>query len=146
MRIEIYSEKLGTDFCEWLISILSNQIKGSIDDKKLIRWNEYLSSGGAITLVGRKSILAKEIIFKGANSIIVRELPNKFIIEINSKVMMPGVKSKKVSTLCRLINYGNMDIKGYPIFSDTFAMVADNINAYIDLYALENNRGDSYGS
>lgn len=146
MRVEIHSTKLDRDFCEWLADIVKSQIKGSIDEKKLIRWNEYLSSGSTITLMGRKSILAKEIIFKGVDLILVRELPEKFIIEINPNIMMPGVKNKRVSTLCKLINYGNMDIKGYPIFSDTFSMIADNINAYIDLYALQMSGGDFYGS
>lgn len=146
MRLEIYSDRLGRDFCEWLADVSSVHIKNSVDEKKLIQWNEYLSSGNAITLIGRKSILAKEIIYKGANLIRVREIPKKFIIEINPNVIMPGVKAKKVVTLCKLINYGNMEIKGYPIFSDTFTMIAENINAYIDLYAIQTNGRGFYGS
>lgn len=146
MVLEIYGEDATLEFCEWLADMISQQLRGSIDERKLLPWNDYLSSGKSIELVGRKSILAKEIIFKGASLLRVRKLPKKFIIEINPNIMMPGVKMKKVVTLCKLINYGNQDIKGYPIFSNILTMVAENIGAYIDLYAIQNNRRDIYGS
>lgn len=140
MRLEIRSESLGIDFCQWLRDIVADRIKGSVNEAKLIPWNDYLNNGNILVFTNRKSILAKEIIYKGADSLRVVELPQKFLIEINPKYKMPGVENKKVLTLCKLINYGNAEMKGYPIFSNIMSDIADNINAYIDLYMLQDDR------
>jgi hypothetical protein len=50
---------------------------------------------------------------------------------------MQGLDRVRIETLCRLINYGNSSVKGYPIFTDTFNQVALNIKLYVDEYLRE---------
>jgi hypothetical protein len=142
MRLEVLYKKnkdgmsIDKDFIKWLKSNMSDKIKSSIDEKKLIRWNDYLNSGEVIEFTSRKNILAKEVIYLGADNLVVSELPNKFIISINNKKFVNGLKMVKIDTLCKLINYGNASIKGYPIFSDVFNEVANNIDMYIEVYYM----------
>lgn len=144
MNIEIFTKNhqdINYKFGQWLLEIIESTIKTSIDEKKLIPWNEYMNTDGVLEFVGRKSILAKEIILSGANNLKVIELPNKLIIGINKLAKVNGVQNLKLETACKLINYGNTSIKGYPIFSDTFQQITSNIDVYVELYLMQSAEG-----
>lgn len=143
MKIEITNTNRTLDykFGEWIIEVVSNEIKSNIDEKKLIRWNEYLNTDGVLKFTSRKSILAKEIIYLGIDNLRLSELPNRFIIEINPNKYVPGVDKVKVVSACKLINYGNATMKGYPIFSNSFEMVVQNIDSLIEIYLRQKDGG-----
>lgn len=143
MKLEIKSKDdfvIEPDFVYWLKGIVSKVIKSSVRYQKLIVWDKYLTEADFLTLTNRKSITAREIVLCGADNLVVQILPDKFIIHIDNKKKINGVSAPKLEQLCRLINFGNSDIKGYPIFTDSFTSVINNIDNYIELYYLQKAR------
>lgn len=136
MTLEIHykEDAIDRNFVIWLTDIIRDQVKFSINGLKLIVWDEYLNKEGTLDFTTRKSITAKELIEQGADNFIIKDVPNKFIIQINNNINVNGLKSTKLETLCRLINFGNTSIKGYPIFTDTFHNVEEHIDDYVEIY------------
>lgn len=136
MTLEIHykEDAIDRNFVTWLTDIIRDQVKFSINGLKLIVWDEYLNKEGTLDFTTRKSITAKELIEQGADNFIIKDVPNKFIIQINNNINVNGLKSTKLETLCRLINFGNTSIKGYPIFTDTFHNVEEHIDDYVEIY------------
>lgn len=136
MTLEIHykEDAIDRNFIIWLTDIIRDQVKVSINGLKLIIWDEYLNKEGTLDFTTRKSITAKELIEQGADNFIIKDVPNKFIIQINNNINVNGLKSTKLETLCRLINFGNTSIKGYPIFTDTFHNVEEHIDDYVEIY------------
>jgi hypothetical protein len=145
MKLEITNKdnSLPSGFGDWLKGIVQDKILSSLEETRLLLWNEYLNSDGVIDFASKKSILAKEIIMYGVSNLRVLKLPQKFIIEINPNAFMFGLNSTKIEKLCRLINYGNASIKGYPIFSRVFSEVAENIDSYVETYLRIFGTGDT---
>lgn len=137
MRLEIeYREgTLGKDFGNWLISIICKKVKEDLDEKKLINMDNYIEKN--FTHIFKKPVTSKQIIYAGLKELICDDDSSKLIIKISTHNFMQGLDRARIETLCRLINFGNASVKGYPIFTDTFKSIAEDIDIYIEMYLRE---------
>lgn len=121
-------------FISKLIYRIKNKIIVSIDNKKLLKLNEYLNNNPVYKNIYNKHIDAKKIIIEAANSLQFNQNSSNYIIYINPNIYAHGLDRVKLNSLCKLINFGNVEITGYSIFTDIFKYFADNIQDYLDLY------------
>ena len=84
----------------------------------------------------KKHISITEVCQIAFQNIIVLRFGNNITIKINEKVLLPNTNVKLIE-LCKLINNGNLDLKAYPIFTEIFNDVKDNLEKYYSEYALE---------
>ena len=56
------------------------------------------------------------------------------VITFNKTKFVQGYDRLQLVTLIKTINYGTLDIKGCPIFTDTLKYFETNIDTYIKLY------------
>ena len=132
--IEDSKELLGKDFADWLIRRLKINFYLKLDTKKLIKWDEYLNNAEEFKTIYSKPISSKEILTNGINNLVCDTPPLKLIIHINRNMFVSGLDRVKLETICKLINYGNTSITGYPILLNLFKEVESNIDNYIDMY------------
>lgn len=139
MRLEItfVEGEIDKKFIEFIAECVSEKIISNIDDKKLIKFDEYISE--YIPRVRDVEVTSREIITCGAENLSIYTLQDKFLIEISRTKSFDKVKDMTLVSLCKLINYGNSQIHGYPIFTDTFSEIAEDIDMYKKLYIF--NRG-----
>jgi hypothetical protein len=97
------------------------------DRRKLLAFDDYLNSTEGI------NIKAINILSIATDNIKHIELDGSIVIYINDKVLIKGT-DKRLIDICRLINYGNLLVQGYPIFTKTFNHFSNNIDFYISLY------------
>ncbi len=136
MKLEINDPKnlLDRSFIQWLKVKIRDKIIAGINPKKLIIWDEYLNNNPVYKSIYKKKISALDIIVAGAMNLDFNESGSDFMIYINRNIYTPGLDRVKLETLCKLINFGDLNNKGYPIFTDTFDYFAESIHDYIDRY------------
>lgn len=121
-------------FGKWLIRHIQVQLLTNIDTKKLLRWDKYLTESNKIPRLYNKQYRAEDFIIIAVNNLICTGTDGEIVIKINPVIMAPGLDRIKLVDLMRLINYGNIQQKGYPLFSDTFREVSNSINSYLQSY------------
>lgn len=112
-----------------LISYIEDVLTEMINPQKLIIWNNYFKDNnlGWITYKNKTVIpTAYEIIFAGIKNLKVYKYPDHYVIKINPNKILPK-SSAKLNDICNLINYGNLSIKGYPIFSEGFELISKQV-------------------
>lgn len=133
MKLEILDPEslLSSDFYQWLVRQIRFEIIRKIDRRKLETWDIYFNESEDYKSITNLDIKTENIILFGAKSISPTIHPTQCTITFNKNQFVPGLDRVKVESVCKLINFGNLSIKGYPIFSDTLQYVADNINDYV---------------
>ena len=136
MKLEIGDPKnlLDRSFIEWLKVKIRNKILADVNLKKLENWDNFFNNQSMYKSIYKKKILTSDIILAGASNLDYVKSESNFWIRINPNIYTPGLDKVKLDVICKLINYGNRDLVGYPIFTDTFEYFAENINEYVDRY------------
>jgi len=117
-------------FIKYLIRYLQTYIQANIKSEKLYWLQMYINSLPIFKGKLRKFISCREIIIIGAYNLVYKKYEAYYEITIDENQKIFGLDAK-LNDACRLINYGTMSVQGYPIFSDAFNNVEDNI---ADLY------------
>lgn len=136
MKLEIGDPKnlLDRSFIEWLRVKIRNKILADVNLKKLENWDNFFNNQPMYKSIYKKKILTSDIISAGASNLDYVKSESNFWIRINPNIYTPGLDRVKLDVICKLINYGNRDLVGYPIFTDTFEYFAENIDEYVDRY------------
>ncbi len=136
MRIEIIDEKqvLGLDFGNWLVTKVQQAMLLKIDPKKLKKWDKYFNDSEQYKSISGSNIKAEQIVLAGIHALHCIGIDGRLLIRIRPNQFVPNLDRVVVDTTCKLINYGNISIQGYPIFSDAFTNISENIDEYIDMY------------
>ena len=136
MKIKIHDPDhvIDSKFIRWLISQIKIKVAVQLKPDKLKRWDSYLNSVSAFTSIYKKKLLARDIILAGSVNLIFTEAEDAYEIFINPNINTPGLDRVKLITLCKLINFGNREQSSYPIFTEVFNEISDNIQEYVDTW------------
>jgi hypothetical protein len=136
MKLKIIdpNNMLDRSFINWLCIQIRNEVIANINLKKLDNWDRYFNSETVYKSIYKKRISTRDLIVAGVSNLYYQVSEDGFWISINPTKLTPGLDRIKLETICKVINYGNRQIIGYPIFTDTFQKVADNITDYVQKY------------
>lgn len=110
-------------------------VLGGLDKDRLIPIDDYLNGNDKIKeLTGLEEISAYNILRLGMKNLEVINTPSSYTIQINEDARIGRIH---IRSLCELINYGNLEVEGYPIITETMQKIADNIQDYVRLYRRE---------
>ena len=123
------------DFYSFIIKYIEKIGIGRIDRKKLINWDLYFNSFSKLTNIFKKNISSYEIIVSGIYNLIYVKREREVVIKIDPSQKLPGINAK-INILCNTINNGNLIVKGYPIFTDLFTYISNNLDSIHLLYEL----------
>ena len=135
MQLELIYDSDLSKFCEWLINKIQLYFISEIDDKKCAKFNEFINQNMRWKFQPR--LISTKDILKGCiYNLRYYQTGNKFIIDINPNIYIPDSYNKYIS-IARLINYGNLSVSPYPIFTETFKYFDDNAHIYFQEYLEE---------
>lgn len=141
MRFILYDPEglIDYGFCTWLISSIKLEYANVVNTAKYAAMNEYL---GTLDFMARHKGQTSDTIMRlGVNSLVIKEFEGRFVIQINDTLMFDNKENIKLSSMCKLINYGTMSVKGYPILIELFNHFADNIDMLVRYYYTYVDRG-----
>jgi hypothetical protein len=136
MRISIdnSSGKYEDGFFEYLKRFTTRQLILNLNPLKLKKFEEAINQEEELLKPFRKSFSGRDIFYAGANNLnVIKFFDGRVILQVDPNVIYYGTRVKLI-TLIRFLNYGNGDYKGYPIFTDTFNYVRNNLDAIYQLY------------
>lgn len=115
----VLDKKYEDEFYTWLVLEIKKLFPLFIKRYKLISLSNYLN------------IDCYQVLIKACDNLIVKDFKDNKIITINDDAMFGKYNLKQ---LCKFINNGNMEIKGYDIFTQVFFLIKRNIKVYHLLY------------
>jgi hypothetical protein len=119
-------------FCMWLITQIRRKYFTEVKIKKYSRVDDYLLT---LALMERhKGISSHNIVQQGLSNLIVSSDVDSYSIHINDSIFFDSVEGIKLSSMCKLINYGTLSVKGYPIITELFTYYANNIDNLLKYY------------
>ena len=122
-------------FLRWLEPIIKYQILKNINNKQLNQISNLIEEQEILNEFKTKNIKfdARKIIFMSLNKLRVTKTKDHYIIGIDRKALCPGY-NLSFDEICRIINYGTIDIKGFPIYTNAFEHVLNNLKKYFVKY------------
>ena len=129
-----YTEGSNKDiakFCEWLIPYIRSYANdlSNLDIKMIKKWDNYLET--IKPQLSKKPIHLpsfKEIVNNYFSNLIVLEEDDAFIITHDFNKKAPS--GHAWDYFARLINFGTLDMKGYPYFEEVFEHFAKCLQLY----------------
>lgn len=139
MKLEIinYSSLMDDldDFCECLVELMQEFMLDEIDEDQLFRFDAFLNNEDCIRFVdgGRHFVSSKDILIGSVYNLIITKTPDSYVIELDSNAIIPNTYAKFID-IVSLINFGNLNVSPYPIYSDMMDYFAENLTTYIYSY------------
>ena len=133
--IQIDKFKIDIRFIKLLIPYIKHNILQNINNIQLSNIDRYVEESNILNDYKTKNVTFKSrrIIIMAINNLTVNKGKDYYIIEIDNNIIYPGY-SITLENLCKLINFGNMDIKGYPIITNAFNHITVNVRGYFNRY------------
>lgn len=128
------SEYVDLLFGQWLCSQIKNKLLSQINSYELTKLDEYLTTEDLIPKLYSRRYFAKDIILQGSQHLVCTGDSGNFFIHVDENVFASGFDRVKLVDLCKLINYGTLNLKGCSIFTDVFQYFSDNLTTYLHVY------------
>lgn len=138
MKLEVQYSKENQlpGFDVWLLKRIKRALRSLVNPKKLQFVSEYLQKEESIPKLS-DNVDALRIFLAGVDSLYVVTLEDKFIIQLNKNQFAPGLDRVKLSSIIKLITYGNKVVPPYPLFITVFRDVEKNIQQYVKIFQEE---------
>jgi len=130
--IDNQEKQFTDDFMKYLIYNIQRYMINRLDEKYVEIYTEYLNSNKFL-LPHLKKLFAKDILISGIYNLKFMKLNDKYIIYIDNNQYISD-SNIKIDSLCKFINFGNLLISGYPIFTKTFKYFKFNLVRYFNNY------------
>jgi hypothetical protein len=127
------SQYYTEDFVKWVIGVLKDEILQRLSDRYLDNLQYYLNTMITNSTLSNDKIDVYSAMIQTLNGLEYVDGFSHYHIQINPMSKLFGTKFK-LSAIAKLINYGNQDIVGCMVFTDSFYYVEDNIEEFYSRY------------
>lgn len=126
------------NFVKYLISEVQPYFtqRLSSDKGKVDSWTKYLNEHITLRTPKKNGVSARDILISGIYNLRVSVVNDSYVIEISPNEILPGTNIK-ISTLCRIVNYGTLEQPAYNIFTKVFKYFETNVYTYLQKYQGE---------
>ena len=137
IRILIRDEenKYTDDFFEFVKYKMREYFYSHLEYKKLEPFDIFINEMQKYQSIFKKHISAYDICISVLYNVIVLRFGKNIVLKIDENAVIPNT-NRKLIELCKLINEGNLVLKAYPIFTDIFNYVKNNIEEIYIEYVL----------
>lgn len=127
------SDNLHPFILRQLIPQMRRYFIKSINKKQLIRFDEYLNQHRELFTEDNRHLSTYHILVECVNTLRCTKISETYIIEMDFNKNIKN-SNAKLLWVAKLVNYGNMELTPYPIFSEMFNHFSKNINAIYSKY------------
>lgn len=127
MNIVISKSNVSFSFMQWLKRRIRLEVMAKVEKIDFSNLERYVKDNFDI------DIDIYSLMLNCVNNIIIKDIGNDYILSINENQKYKNTQVF-ISTLVKLIDSGNFDIKGYNILTSVFNNIKVNIKKYYLLY------------
>jgi hypothetical protein len=113
---------------------LFNYVMLNLNEEKVSSLDEYLYESLKI------NSSSTDVIEYGLKNLFISDTGSEFIVMIDSTLFMPKT-NQNLLNLIKLIDYGNLEVKGLNIISEAFSYIVMQIQNLVKLYKLTTRGG-----
>ena len=133
MQIIIDKTQDNELFSNWLLKVVRHEIISNLNPRKLSVYEEYIKESNIFNM-SQKTLNNFKII--NVIYIFIRTLrkdtfKHTYIYSFNEHIKYDNVTYYEI---CKLVNYGNSEIKGYPFITNVLSNIQKNIKEYEHIY------------
>lgn len=128
-------DKYTEDFFEFVKIKMRDYFYAHLNSKKLEPFDIFINENPKYQSIFKKHISAYDICVATLYNISVLRFGENIVLKIDENAVIPNT-NRKLIELCKLINEGNLVLKAYPIFTEIFDYVKNNIEEIYIEYAL----------
>lgn len=129
MQIVIDATEYSYGFCVYLAKVAGRRVIYQLNSAKLIMWDKYFEEEL------NKKVNTASIIVKGASSLTVVRKTETFEVQIDPYKYLQNF-NRTLESVCKEVNFGNMQVMPYPIFTDVFGEIQKNLKTYYKKYLV----------
>lgn len=127
MNIVISKSNVSFSFMQWLKRRIRLEVMAKVEKIDFSNLERYVKDNFDI------DIDIYSLMLNCVNNIIIKDIGNDYILSINENQKYKNTQVF-ISTLVKLVDSGNFDIKGYNILTSVFNNIKVNIKKYYLLY------------
>lgn len=113
---------------------LFNYVVLNLNEEKVSSLDEYLIESLKINNSSR------DIIEYGLNNLFISDNGTEYIVRVDNNLLVPET-NQNLLTVIKLIEYGNLEVKGINLISQAFSYVVMQIQNFVDVYLLTRRGG-----
>jgi len=113
---------------------LFNYVVLNLNEEKVSSLDEYLIESLKINNSSR------DIIEYGLNNLFISDNGTEYIVRVDNNLFVPDT-NQNLLTVIKLIEYGNLEVKGINLISQAFSYVVMQIQNFVDVYMLTRRGG-----
>lgn len=113
---------------------LFNYVVLNLNEEKVSSLDEYLIESLKINNSSR------DIIEYGLNNLFISDNGTEYIVRVDNNLLVPDT-NQNLLTVIKLIEYGNLEVKGINLISQAFSYVVMQIQNFVDVYLLTRRGG-----
>lgn len=127
-----------SEFCDFVIKYIQENLPKSLDERKLLRYDDYINNNIKIDFAyDKKRILSsKELLISSTYNLIKRKFSKYYMIEIDPNIYIKDTNIKLVDII-KLINYGSLTLQPYPIYSNIMEEIAEDLDTLYEQFLIE---------
>lgn len=113
---------------------LLNYVVLNLNEEKVSSLDEYLIESLKINNSSR------DVIEYGLNNLFISDNGTEYIVRVDNNLLVPDT-NQNLLTVIKLIEYGNLEVKGINLISQAFSYVVMQIQNFVDVYMLTRRGG-----
>lgn len=121
------NQLINKEFGQWLCSRISLKLISSIRKYNLTSIEEYINKTETIPRLYKRAYKVSEVIIFAAQNLSCIADNGYIILRFDTTKFVPGFDRVKLLALIKLINYGNLEVKGCHIFTDVLRSIENDI-------------------
>lgn len=135
MQLSIERTEDNLEFSDWLVQVIKQEIISNLNPRKLTVFEDYIKESNIFNLSEQtlNNLNLTNVIYIFIKTLRKDTYRHTYIYSFNSHIKYDTVTYYE---LCKLINYGNSEIKGYPFITDVLSNIANNIKDYEHMYEV----------
>lgn len=113
---------------------LLNYVVLNLNEEKVSSLDEYLIESLKINNSSR------DIIEYGLNNLFISDNGTEYIVRVDNNLLVPDT-NQNLLIVIKLIEYGNLEVKGINLISQAFSYVVMQLQNFVDVYMLTRRGG-----
>ena len=113
---------------------LLNYVVLNLNEEKVSSLDEYLIESLKINNSSR------DVIEYGLNNLFISDNGTEYIVRVDNNLLVPDT-NQNLLTVIKLIEYGNLEVKGINLISQAFRYVVMQLQNFVDVYMLTRRGG-----
>ena len=137
MQLYIDKTEDNEDFSNWLLQVLEDEMMANLDHRRLYKYEEYIKQTNIFDFGDSaiKNFNLVNIVYIFIKTLRKDTFKDTYLYTFNDHLKYD---TATYYAICKFINYGNSEIKGYPFIVDILSNVQNNIEDYQEIFRVMN--------